>query len=171
VPDATGAAISTWESGRTIVNAFIEAGLISFLAMAVLLAIAFRRLLDVALALATLIFIGLLTFATCVVIGLPLNFANIIVLPLLFGVGVAFTIYFITSWREGGRDFLQSSLTRAVFFSAATTGTGFGTLWLSSHPGTASMGELLTISLGWTLLTNFFVLPALLESARVNRRP
>jgi uncharacterized protein len=166
VPEATGAAISTRESGRTIVRAFIEAGVLSFLAMAILLTIAFRRLLDVVLALITLIFIGLLTFATCVVIGLPLNFANIIVLPLLFGVGVAFTIYFIMSWRLGGHDFLQSSLARAVLFSALATATGFGTLWLSSHPGTASMGELLMISLGWTLLTTFFVLPALLESVR-----
>jgi hopanoid biosynthesis associated RND transporter like protein HpnN len=165
-PTATGAAISTRESGRTIVRAFIEAGILSFLAMAVLLAITFRRVLDVALALATLVFIGLLTFATCVVIGLRLNFANIIVLPLLFGVGVAFTIYFIMSWRQGGHNFLQSSLARAVFFSALTTATGFGTLWLSSHPGTASMGELLMISLGWTLFTTFFVLPALLESVR-----
>jgi len=165
-PQATGAAISTRESGRTIVRAFIEAGILSFLAMTVLLAIAFRRLLDVALALVTLIFIGLLTFATCVVIGLPLNFANIIVLPLLFGVGVAFTIYFIMSWRMGGHDFLQSSLARAVLFSALATATGFGTLWISSHPGTASMGELLMISLGWTLLTTFFLLPALLESVR-----
>jgi hopanoid biosynthesis associated RND transporter like protein HpnN len=165
-PEATGAAISTRESGRTIVGAFIEAGILSFLAMAVLLTIAFRRALDVALALVTLIFIGLLTFATCVVIGLPLNFANIIVLPLLFGVGVAFTIYFIMSWRMGGHDFLQSSLARAVFFSALATATGFGTLWLSSHPGTASMGELLMISLGWTLLTTFVVLPALLETVR-----
>jgi hopanoid biosynthesis associated RND transporter like protein HpnN len=165
-PEATGAAISTRESGRTIVRAFIEAGALSFLAMAVLLTIAFRRMLDVVLALTTLVFIGLLTFATCVVIGLPLNFANIIVLPLLFGVGVAFTIYFIMSWRLGGHDFLQSSLARAVLFSALATATGFGTLWLSSHPGTASMGELLMISLGWTLLTTFFVLPALLESVR-----
>jgi hopanoid biosynthesis associated RND transporter like protein HpnN len=165
-PEATGPPVSTRESGRTIVNAFVEAGILSFLAMAVLLTIAFRRLLDVLLALTTLIFIVLLTFATCVVIGLPLNFANIIVLPLLFGVGVAFTIYFIVSWRAGGHDFLQSSLARAVFFSALTTATGFGTLWLSSHPGTSSMGKLLMISLGWTLVTTFFVLPALLESVR-----
>jgi hopanoid biosynthesis associated RND transporter like protein HpnN len=165
-PAATGPVISTRESGRTIVRAFIEAGIFSFLAMAVLLAIAFREVLDVAVALVSLIFIGLLTFATCVVIGMSLNFANIIVLPLLFGVGVAFTIYFIVSWRAGGHDFLQSSLARAIFFSALATATGFGTLWLSSHPGTASMGELLMISLGWTLFTTFFVLPALLETVR-----
>jgi predicted RND superfamily exporter protein len=69
------------------------------------------------------------------------------------------------SWRAGGHDFQRSSLTRAVVFSAATTASGFGMLWLSSHPGTASMGELLSISLFWTLVTTLFFLPALLESA------
>ncbi len=49
-----------------------------------------------------------------------------------------------------------------MIFSALTTASGFGTLWLSKHPGTASMGELLMISLGWTLVTTLFVSPALL---------
>jgi len=72
----------------------------------------------------------------------------------------------VIAWRVGGHDFLQSSLARAVILSAATTATGFGTLWLSSHPGTASMGELLMISLAWTLITTLFFVPPLLESAR-----
>jgi len=166
VPEATGTPISTQESGRTIVNAFIKAGALSFLAMVVLLAIFLRNVRDVVLTLIPLILIGILTFATCVALGLSLNFANIIVLPLLLGIGVAFNIYFVIAWRVGGHDFLQSSLARAVILSAATTATGFGTLWLSSHPGTASMGELLMISLAWTLITTLFFVPPLLESAR-----
>jgi predicted RND superfamily exporter protein len=78
---------------------------------------------------------------------------------------VAFDIYFIIAWRDGTMDLLATSLTRAVIFSALTTATGFGTLWLSSHPGTASMGELLLISLGWTLVTTLFFLPPLLEGS------
>ena len=80
----------------------------------------------------------------------------------MFGIGVAFNIYFVMAWRAGQMDLLQSSLTRAVIFSALTTASGFGSLWLSSHPGTASMGELLMISLGWTLATTLFFLPALM---------
>jgi len=76
---------------------------------------------------------------------------------------VAFDIYFIAAWRAGTKNLLSTSLTRAVIFSALTTASGFGSLWLSSHPGTASMGELLMISLGFTLLTTLFFLPALLE--------
>ncbi len=164
-PEATGTPISTQESGRTIVNAFIKAGALSFLAVVVLLAIFLRNVRDVILTLIPLLLIGILTFATCVALGLPLNFANIIVLPLLLGIGVAFNIYFVIAWRTGGHNFLQSSLTRAVILSAATTASGFGTLWLSNHPGTASMGELLMISLAWTLITTLFFVPPLLESA------
>jgi predicted RND superfamily exporter protein len=99
---------------------------------------------------------------TCVAIGEPLNFANIIALPLLFGIGVAFHIYFVMAWRAGGSHLLQSSLSRAVFFSALATATGFGSLWASSHPGTASMGKLLMISLVWTLVSALLFQPALM---------
>ncbi|HZQ41387.1 MAG TPA: MMPL family transporter, partial [Rhizomicrobium sp.] len=161
-PGATGAPISIRESGRTIVGAFIEAGILSFFAILVLLTVVLRRAADVARTLAPLILAGLLTVGSSVALGLKLNFANIIALPLLLGIGVAFNIYFVVAWRAGARNFLQSSLTRAVIFSAATTASGFGMLWLSSHPGTASMGELLMISLFWTLVTTLFVSPALL---------
>src|SRR5207344_171740 len=83
-------------------------------------------------------------------------------LPLLLGVGVAFKIYYVTAWRAGKTNLLQSSLTRAIFFSALTTATAFGALWLSSHPGTASMGRLLMISLGWEILVTLLFRPALL---------
>ena len=162
-PQATGAPVSTLESGRTIVGAFVQAGILSLLATVAMLTFVLRSTRDVALTLGPLLAASVLTFATCVVLDLQLNFANIIVLPLLFGIGVAFHIYFIMAWRAGTREFLQTSLTRAVLLSALTTATGFGTLWMSSHPGTASMGELLMISLVWMLIT-LFVLPTLFES-------
>jgi hopanoid biosynthesis associated RND transporter like protein HpnN len=161
-PDATGAPLSIRQSGDTIMGAFLQAGLWAFLAITVLLGYVLGRVRDVLLTLAPLLLSGLLTLATCVLIGLQLNFANVIALPLLLGIGVAFDIYFVVAWRNGAQNLLQSSLTRAVIFSALTTASGFGTLWLSSHPGTASMGELLMISLAWTLVTTLFFLPALL---------
>ena len=162
VPDATGAPISIRESGTTIVVAFEQAGALSFMVITGLLLIVLRRWRDVMLTVIPLLLTGLLTIATTVAIGLQLNFANVIALPLLFGIGVAFNIYFVMAWRAGQTDLLQSSLTRAVIFSALTTASGFGSLWLSSHPGAASMGELLMISLGWTLATTLFFLPALM---------
>lgn len=161
-PDATGTPITIEESGQTIVRAFIQAGIWSFIAITILLAFVLKRWRDIAMTVIPLLLTAVLTLATCRIIGLQLNFANIIALPLLFGIGVAFDIYFVVAWRAGARNLLQSSLTRAVLFSALTTASGFGSLILSSHPGTASMGVLLIISLGWVLFTTLFFLPALL---------
>ena len=161
-PDATGRPISISASGDSVVEAFLQAGVYSVLAITLLLAFALRRVRDVVLTMLPVVLSGLLTFATCAALDLPLNFANIIALPLLFGIGVAFNIYFVLGWRAGETAMLQSSLMRAVVFSALTTATAFGALWLSSHPGTASMGRLLMISLGWELLVTLLFRPALL---------
>ena len=161
-PEAVGVPISIQAAGASIVTAFIQAGLLSALAVTLLLALVLRRVRDVTLAMLPVLLSGMLTLATCAALDLPLNFANIIALPLLFGIGVAFNIYFVIAWRAGEHDLLQSSLTRAVIFSALTTATAFGALWLSSHPGTASMGRLLMISLGWELLVTLIFRPALL---------
>ncbi|NNM71823.1 MMPL family transporter [Enterovirga aerilata] len=169
-PHASGAPVTIRESGATIVRAFTEAGLYSLVAITIILWIAMRRLWDVALAIGPLILAGILTLQTAQLVGLHLNFANIIALPLMFGVGVAFHIYYLIAWRQGVADVLASSLTRAIFFSALTTGIAFGSLWASSHPGTASMGELLAISLVFTLLAAFFVVPAFLGPPRKDRQ-
>ena len=161
-PNATGTPISVEQGGATVVGAFVEAGVLSFIAITLLLFAVLRRVRDVAITMAPIVLTGLLTLGSCVLIGQPLNFANIIALPLLFGIGVAFHIYFVMAWRSGGEHLLESSLTRAVFFSALTTATGFGSLWASSHPGTASMGKLLMISLLWTLVSALLFQPALM---------
>ena len=168
-PEATGAPVSIQESSRTIVRAFLQAGLLALLAIIVLLALVLRRAIDVVLTLAPLALSGLVTLGICVATGLPLNFENIIALPLLLGIGVAFNIYFVTAWRAGRGELLQSSLTRAVIFSALTTGTAFGSLWLSHHPGTSSMGKLLALSLACTLVSALLFLPALLGEPRPRR--
>jgi uncharacterized protein len=165
-PAATGTAYGYWASGRAIVGAFFEAGVLSFIAIAALLLLALRRWRDVAITMAPIVLTGLLTMGSCVLIGQPLNYANIIALPLLFGIGVAFHIYFVMSWRSGGEHLLTSSLARAVFFSALATATGFGSLWASSHPGTSSMGKLLMISLLWTLVSALLFQPALMGPPR-----
>jgi len=161
-PGATGTAVTTRESANTIIRAFIEAGLISLAAITLLLWLVLRRLSDVALVLAPLLLSSLMTVIVSVLIGPELNFANVIALPLLLGIGVAFNIYFVMNWRHGLTGPLQSSTCRAVVFSALTTVVAFGSLALSNHPGTASMGVLLTISLGFTLLNTLVTLPALL---------
>ena len=161
-PNATGLPVATQEAARTVSGAFLQAGVLALLMVSLLLFAVLRNVREVAFTLAPVVLSGFLTLGSCVVIGQPLNFANIIAFPLLFGVGVAFHIYFVMAWRRGTRDLLQTSLARAVLFSALATGSAFGALWLSSHPGTASMGLILMISLVWTLICALIFEPALL---------
>lgn len=161
-PNVGGPPVAIQESANTVVSAFQAAGLSALAAISVILLLVLRQAWHVFLVMLPLVLAGLLTLATATLIGLPLNFANIIALPLLLGVGVAFDIYFVMNWRRGEALPLQSSTTRAVVFSALTTGTAFGSLALSQHPGTADMGLLLSIALAWTLTCTLLVLPALL---------
>src|SRR5262249_3027583 len=149
-PGATGMPVSIVESGFTIVRAFVIGGSISFVGVALLLMLVLRRVRDAALVFAPVLLAALLTVSASVLFALPITSANIMALPLLLGIGVAFSIYFVMNWRAGRADPLQSSTARAVLFSALTTVTAFGSLALSSHPGTADMGKLLSIALGWT---------------------
>ena len=165
-PNAIGGPVSILKSGDTIVKAFIHAGIWALLVISLLLWLALRRVTDVLLTLVPLLVAGAVTLEICVLIGLPLNFANIVAMPLLLGVGVAFKIYYVTAWRSGRTNLLQTSLTRAIFFSALTTATAFGSLWLSSHPGTASMGKLLALSLVTTLAAVLLFQPALMGKPR-----
>ncbi|WP_108513139.1 MMPL family transporter [Bradyrhizobium algeriense] len=165
-PNAIGGPVSILKSGDTIVKAFIHAGIWALLVISLLLYLALRRITDVLMTMVPLLVAGAVTLELCVLIELPLNFANIVALPLLLGVGVAFKIYYVTAWREGRTNLLQSSLTRAIFFSALTTATAFGSLWLSSHPGTASMGKLLALSFVITLAAVLLFQPALMGKPR-----
>ena len=165
-PTAIGGPVSILKSGDTVVEAFIHAGIYALLVISIILWITLRRFTDVLMTLVPLLVAGAVTMEICVLIGLPLNFANIVALPLLLGIGVAFKIYYIVAWRSGRTNLLQSSLTRAIFFSALTTATAFGSLWLSSHPGTSSMGKLLALSLLTTLAAVLLFQPALMGKPR-----
>src|SRR5207245_662148 len=167
-PDATGTPVWLIEAERTIVRAFIEAGVLAVLSIAVMLWIALRRLGDVVLTLLPLIVAGAVTLELMVAIGESLNFANVIALPLLLGVGVAFKIYYIMAWRAGRSNLLQSTLTRAVFYSALTTVTSFSSLWLSQQPGLSSMGKLMALALLCTLAAAVLFQPALMGPPRGN---
>jgi hopanoid biosynthesis associated RND transporter like protein HpnN len=165
-PDATGGPVTILESGRTMVRAFFEAGFWALASITILLWVVLRRFGDVLLTLIPLFVAGIVTMELMVLLGMKLNFANIIALPLLLGVGVAFKIYYIMAWRAGQTDLLQSSLTRAVLFSALTTATAFGSLWLSSHPGTSSMGKLMALALVTTMAAAVLFQPVLMGRPR-----
>lgn len=165
-PRAIGGPISILHSANTIIKAFLQAAMLAVLSITVLLWITLGRFGDVLRTLIPLLVSALVTLELCVVFDMPLNFANIIALPLMLGVGVAFKVYFVMAWRAGQTSLLRSSLTHAVLFSAATTATAFGSLWLSHHPGTASMGRLLALALSCTLVGAVVFQPILMGKPR-----
>ena len=165
-PDATGPAVMLYEAGNTILRAFIEAGVFALVSIFVLLWVTLRRLRDVAVTLVPLLLAALLTLELSVVLGMPLNFANVIALPLLLG-------------RRGRlQDLLRDSVAprpdraRPVdaqprrHLQRVTTGIAFGSLSLSSHPGTSSMGQMMMLALFCTMSAAVLFQPALMGPPR-----
>ena len=165
-PNATGGPIIILEAGDAVVAAFRDAGIIAVSCIAVLLFVVLRNVRDVLFVFAPLILATLLTVVFSVLLKLPFNFANVIVLPLLFGLGVANGIHMVLRDRHeaGGSEVFDTSTPRAVVFSALTTIGSFGSIALSSHPGTASMGILLTVAITLTLICTLVLLPALMAA-------
>ncbi len=163
-PEATGTPIVVTEAGRVVVGAFVEASAIAFALITVVLVLVLKRPVDVLLVLAPLALAIVYTGATSVLLGLELNFANVIVLPLLLGLGVSGAIHVVMRRRAEARsesDPGQASTRRAVLFSALTTIASFGSLAISPHLGMASMGLLLTVAILWSLVCTLVILPAL----------
>jgi hypothetical protein len=170
-PDATGTPIVILEGGREVVSAFRQASILALAVITVLLVIVLHKVQDLFFVLAPLALAVLFTAATAVLLGLELNFANVIVLPLLLGLGVSGAVHVVMRWREEDRprDLAATSTPRAVLFSALTTVASFGSLAISDHPGLASMGLLLTIAIFWSLVCNLLILPSMLALASPRR--
>ncbi|MGB0683850.1 MAG: MMPL family transporter [Magnetovibrionaceae bacterium] len=163
-PTATGTAVIIVEAGTAVVDAFWQAGLITVGLIAMLLVLILRQLRAVVLVFLPLLLAAVITAAASALVQVPFNFANIIVLPLLFGLGVAGAIHLVVREAQGlGSQRDLSTTPKAVTYSALTTIASFGSIALSSHPGTASMGVLLAIAVLATLLTTLLFLPALLH--------
>jgi hopanoid biosynthesis associated RND transporter like protein HpnN len=170
-PDVTGPAIQIYESGRAVSDAFRTATLTALGVLTVLLFVVLRRVRDVLYVLLPLLAAGSVVILIMLLAGIELNYANIIALPLLLGIGIAFDIYFAVNWRRGIQHPLATSTARAVLFSALATGSSFGGLALSNHPGTAGIGQLLLLSLAVVLATIFTFMPALMGPPPANNDP
>ncbi len=166
-PGVIGAPVIIAEAGEAVVRAFKEAMGYAVVMVTLLLLLLLRSARDTLLVLAPLVLAALFTVAAAVLAGIPFNFANVIVLPLLFGLGTNSGIHMVLRHREDrrGKPLASGSTPRAVLLSALTTLASFGALALSDHQGTASMGKLLTISILQLLICTLLVLPALLASA------
>jgi hypothetical protein len=160
-PEVGGGAIQTERAGEVISASMLEASGIALGVIALILLVVLRRPREVTLMLLPLALAAILTAATGVLLDIPFNYANVIVLPLLLGIGVDSGVHLVLRRHhlEEGESVFDASTPRAVFFSALTTIASFGSLMLSPHRGTASMGELLSIAIGYTLLCTLVVLP------------
>ncbi|QNT77544.1 MMPL family transporter [Entomobacter blattae] len=163
-PQVSGSAIDVFESAETIISSFKVAAASALVVITFILIVGLRDIKIITLVLAPLILSGLMTVIMIVVLPEILNFANIIALPLLLGVGVSFNIYFAMNWGRAIKNPLSSPTARAVLFSALTTGSAFGSLAASHHPGTASMGRMLLLSLACTLVASLIFLPAFMPN-------
>ncbi len=165
-PRATDSPVTVLEAGKAVSSAFTWATVYAVVAIVLFLLLVLRNGSEVLLILLPLLLAVLMTGAGAVVCGIPLNFANIIVLPLLLGSGVDYAIHMIYRFRAdhtAQERVLQTSTARAVLFSALTTIMSFSTLSFSSHRGTASMGQLLTLCIGFIIFCTLIVLPAVLK--------
>lgn len=161
-PNVTDDPVLVLEAGQVVIGAFTQALLSALAVVAALLYAVTRRLRDVAVILAPLCLAALVTGALARLTGIGFNFANIIVLPLLFGIGVDSAIHLAHRLkRHPERRVFETSTGRAVLFSALTTMAGFGSLALSQHPGTASMGLLLLIGVAVFAASTLLLIPAL----------
>ena len=169
-PDVTGNAVYMVESARLIRTALQQAFLLATCFIALLLLLLWRSIADTLRVLVPLGCAALCTAGVASAIGLPLNFADVIVLPLLLGIGVDTGIHLVHRVRAGDvTDVIGTSTSQAVVWSALTTIASFGSLGLTSHRGMASLGQLLTLGVVLTLAANLILLPALLARSRKSR--
>ena len=166
-PNATGMPIVQQKAGLIVIQSFNIALTISIIFLIIFIYLIFKRFLYVLISVLSLIIAFMFSVFIMILFNINLNFANMIALPLLYSLGISFTIYFIKRFiqYEGKIDSVISSNTpKAIIFSAATTMGSFSTLAISSHSGTSSMGLLLFICLLMTVLSAVFILPVLLSS-------
>lgn len=162
-PESSGLPVADQASGTAVVKAFIEAFSGALIAIFLLLLLMLRKISSTLLVIGPLLLAGLLTGATNVLLNNTFNFANIIALPLLMGMGVDSSIHIFHRLNSGlseHKEILQSSTARGVFFSSLTTLCSFSSLAFTPHVGTASMGLLLAIGIFFTLVCTLIVLPA-----------
>lgn len=164
-PEATGRALTEADVGGLVVQSFYLAGMLAFVAIAILLLVVLRSAVDALLVLAPLALAACFTIASANILGVSFNFANIIVLPLIFGLGIDSGIHFVLRRRHETTVgvVMQSSTPQAIVLSALSTIGAFSALSLSRHWGLASMGLLLTIAIIWVIFCTVIVLPALID--------
>jgi hypothetical protein len=164
-PEVTGIPVQAHESSRLMLRGYVQGGLYSLVVVLVVLLIDLRRLSDVVAALAPLAAGAGWTLGVMAAVDLDFNLANLIILPLMIGIGIDIGIHCVHRSRDdgsAGAALVKSSTGRAVILSGLTTAIGFGSLAIAQHRGIQSLGILLGVGVVANVLAALFVLaPAL----------
>lgn len=166
IPEVTGRPVLDLGIGDIVIVAFVTAIAIAVVTIFIILLVTLRSVTDALLVFIPLAMTAMVTLTVSVVVDLPLNMANVVVIPLIFGLGVDNGIHIVKRFHQsaGVRELVQSSTPRAVFLSNLTTLGTFCALSLSTHQGIYSIGILLTIALFSLMLLTLVSLPALLAT-------
>ncbi len=162
-PDASGGPVQLKAAADTVSRSILQAVLIAAIATGLLGWLATRRIGDTAAIMVPLAFAAVITAGTSVLLDMPFNYANVIVLPLLIGIGIDSGIHIAVRERRAPGAVFTTSTPRAVLVSALTTMAAFDTLALSDHRGTASMGILLAVAMSAAILCVLGLTPAIMR--------
>ncbi len=171
-PGATGVPVISLEAGKAVVDAFVHAFSLALIGVVIALLVLLRSVKSTVLVMVPLLLAALFTGAVTVLLDVPFNFANVIALPLILGIGIDCSVHMVHRSRNTGEAYenlLYTSTARAIFYSALTTMAGFGSLIFSQHQGTASMGLLLLAGVVLTLICVLIILPVLLHAANTKQ--
>ncbi len=160
-----GSPIINIEAGNAVVNAFQSAFIYAFIVITLLLILLMRIKYDVVIILTSVSVGCVFTLGFMILFNIPLNFANIIGLPLLLGIGVDSGIHITERFyeeKESETSIYMTSSMRGVIVSTLTTVFSIGNLAFSSHQGTASMGLLLSLGLISMMIATMIILPSFL---------
>jgi len=162
-PDATGNPLQTYEASLQMQRSYKQAAWYALAAILMVLYADFRSLRHTLLAMVPLGLGMLQLFGMLGLLGVPLNPANMIVLPLILGIGIDDGVHVVHDFRrQRGRYRMSPSTASAVLITSLTTMVGFGSLMIASHRGLQSLGRVLTIGVSCCLFTSLVMLPALL---------
>ncbi len=162
-PGATGTPVQNLAYINLLLDSYVHAAGFAFLAIVTLISLHFRNLFRILLTLLPLGLGMIWTGATMAWFGILFNPANIITLPLVIGIGVAFGVYVVDRHREEGQvNLFGSSTGKAILLSALTTMTGFLSMTTGEYVGLQSLGTVMSLGILFTFLASVLVLPQLL---------
>jgi len=163
--EVTGFPLVFHKMSRRITTGFYRAVAFGALLVALILLFDFRNLREAFLAMAPLAMGVIWMVGAMRLLQISFNFANLVAVPLIIGVGIDNGVHVIHRIRLEGRAGMRVVLRhtgRAIFIASLTTMIGFGSLALASHRGLASLGLVLLLGVGACLITSTVVLPNLL---------